>query len=139
MGVPDDINQIYEAAAKGVAHVEKEKAEGVAEKEAKKEAKKEDGEDGKVEEAAGDEKKRKYSKKKDLVKTQWFENKDHSFVYVQGLPQSITEEEFVTFMKKAGMIKEEDDGSMKIKIYKDSNGMPKGDAKCCYLKSASVD
>ena len=26
-------------------------------------------------------------------------------------------------------------GNFKIKLYRDSNGQPKGDGKCCYLKA----
>eukprot|EP00658_Telonema_sp_P-2_P078302 TRINITY_DN7300_c0_g2_i4.p2 TRINITY_DN7300_c0_g2~~TRINITY_DN7300_c0_g2_i4.p2 ORF type:complete len:231 (-),score=99.84 TRINITY_DN7300_c0_g2_i4:141-833(-) len=42
-------------------------------------------------------------------------------------------------MQKCGMIKEDDDGHLRIKLYKDSNGVPKGDGTCCYFQQASVD
>jgi len=60
-------------------------------------------------------------------------------MYVSGLPEDITDEEFTNFMKKAGMIKEDEQGNLKLKVYRDSNGQPKGDGKCCYLKEASVE
>ena len=60
-------------------------------------------------------------------------------MYVSGLPFDITDEEYLEYMKKAGMIKEDDDGKPKIKLYRDQAGHPKGDGKCCYLKDASID
>eukprot|EP01135_Chromosphaera_perkinsii_P001400 Nk52_evm1s167 gene=Nk52_evmTU1s167 len=61
-------------------------------------------------------------------------------VYVENLPLDITEEEFVEFMKKAGIIKQEEDSEkFKIKLYKDENGTLKGDGLCSYLKPASVE
>ena len=66
-------------------------------------------------------------------------SQDHTFVYVSGLPFDITDEEYLEYMKKAGMIKEDDDGKPKIKLYRDQAGHPKGDGKCCYLKDASID
>ena len=60
-------------------------------------------------------------------------------MYVSGLPEDISDDEYLEYMKKAGMIKENDDGSPKCKLYRDQEGRPKGDAKCCYLKEASID
>jgi len=101
------------------------------------EAEEEDPEVAKKKEEA---KKRKYEKKKQMVKTEWFANDDHAWMYITGLPDDITDDELATFMKKAGMIKEDEfNGGLKLKVYRDNNDMPKGDAKCCYLKTASID
>lgn len=72
----------------------------------------------------------------------WFEvDDDHNTqVYVSNLPLNITEEEFVAFMLKCGLIlKDPDTGKLKIKLYKDSEGNVKGDGLCCYIKVESVD
>ena len=29
-------------------------------------------------------------------------------------------------------------GNLKLKVYRDSNGQPKGDGKCCYLKASPI-
>eukprot|EP00051_Salpingoeca_urceolata_P021435 m.336499 g.336499 ORF g.336499 m.336499 type:complete len:407 (-) comp19797_c0_seq1:1766-2986(-) len=77
------------------------------------------------------------------------ENKDGFFtlpdeknpnVYITGLPLDVTQEEFVQFMSKCGIINEDDEtGEKKIKLYLDERGQPKGDGRCQYLKVASVD
>ena len=48
--------------------------------------------------------------------TGWFEiDKEHNHnVYVSGLPQDITKEEFVELMSKCGIVTENDDGTRKI-------------------------
>ncbi|KAJ7388733.1 HIV Tat-specific factor 1 [Desmophyllum pertusum] len=72
----------------------------------------------------------------------WFEvegNKNPN-VYVSGLPLEITEEEFLEMMSKFGIIMQDPDTNKpKIKLYRDQNGQPKGDGRCCYLKLESVD
>lgn len=89
------------------------------------------------------ENKKKKKKKKNNKKRKWVEKKDHSNVYVTGLPkvrkvmqrrrkktqllwrfhlQDITVQELYDFMKKAGVIADDSAGSPKIKIYTDDEG-----------------
>ncbi|XP_054710644.1 HIV Tat-specific factor 1-like [Uloborus diversus] len=71
----------------------------------------------------------------------WFQvDDDHNTnVYVSGLPENTTEEEFVELMGKCGLVmKDPDTMKYKIKLYRDSNGVLKGDARCCYIKIESV-
>lgn len=74
---------------------------------------------------------------------QWFEQSDelNTKVYVSNLPQDLTEEEFVDFMQKCGLV-ERDPASqkMKVKLYMDKEqNCFKGDALCTYIKIESVD
>jgi HIV Tat-specific factor 1 len=78
------------------------------------------------EKKAAREKKRKRQKEKKAAGNKWVEA-DHSNVYVTGLPFDVTVDELKAVMKKGGIIKEEEDGTPKIKLYKDANGIPKGD------------
>ncbi|GAB1600498.1 HIV Tat-specific factor 1 homolog [Argonauta hians] len=71
----------------------------------------------------------------------WFdvEDKHNLNVYVSGLPLDITDEEFLTIMKKCGLIMHDPmKRAAKIKLYKDDKGQPKGDGLCCYIKPESV-
>lgn len=72
----------------------------------------------------------------------WFEvDDDHNTsVYVSNLPLTISEEDFIQFMKKCGLImKDPDSGKFKVKLYKDKEGNFKGDGLCTYIKVESVD
>lgn len=61
-------------------------------------------------------------------------------VYVSSLPASITEEAFIEFMSKCGLImKDPRTNKPKIKLYRTETGEPKGDGTCCYIKKESVD
>uniref|UniRef100_T1J7Y3 17S U2 SnRNP complex component HTATSF1 n=1 Tax=Strigamia maritima TaxID=126957 RepID=T1J7Y3_STRMM len=71
----------------------------------------------------------------------WFDvdEKHNTNVYVSNLPTDITEEEFVEFMSKCGLImKDTQTNALKIKLYRDANGYLKGDGLCCYIKVESV-
>ncbi|KAK9833990.1 hypothetical protein WJX81_001143 [Elliptochloris bilobata] len=69
----------------------------------------------------------------------WFDLKVNTSVYVQGLPDDVTETEMGQFFSKCGIIKDGDDGRPRIKIYRDrATGMPKGDGLVTYLKEPSV-
>eukprot|EP00730_Choanoeca_flexa_P000684 TRINITY_DN10298_c0_g2_i1.p1 TRINITY_DN10298_c0_g2~~TRINITY_DN10298_c0_g2_i1.p1 ORF type:complete len:444 (+),score=106.90 TRINITY_DN10298_c0_g2_i1:132-1463(+) len=91
--------------------------------------------------------KRKRSRKdqaaKDKVKVEdgavKLSKKVNCHVYVTGLPLDITLEEFTSFMAKAGIINEDDEGNKRIRLYLDEEGQPKGDGKCTYLRVESVD
>ncbi|KHN86507.1 HIV Tat-specific factor 1 -like protein [Toxocara canis] len=61
-------------------------------------------------------------------------------VYVSNLPNTITEDIFVELMSKCGVIQRDArTNKLKVKIYKDEDGRPKGDARCGYVKLESVD
>ncbi|XP_058464689.1 HIV Tat-specific factor 1 [Malaya genurostris] len=71
----------------------------------------------------------------------WFELKEehNTKVYVSNLPLDITEEEFGELMTKCGMVlKDPKTNKLKLKLYRDSNGMLKGDGLCHYIKIESV-
>jgi len=71
----------------------------------------------------------------------WFEEEESKStkVYVSNLPTSITEESFVEFMSKCGMVEfDVRTKKPKVKIYRDEEGSPKGDGLCSYIKPESV-
>nr|CAH8860107.1 unnamed protein product [Trichobilharzia regenti] len=72
----------------------------------------------------------------------WYEIDDskNTHVYVSGLPPTITDDEFLTLMSKCGVIMNEPFTNVpRLKLYKDQNGKPKGDGRCCYIKVESVE
>lgn len=81
-------------------------------------------------------------KKKRKADEGWFEveGSKNQNVYVSGLPQDTTEEEFIEMMSKYGIIMQDPETNKpKVKLYRDQNGQIKGDGRCCYLKRESVD
>ncbi|XP_018325265.1 HIV Tat-specific factor 1 [Agrilus planipennis] len=82
-------------------------------------------------------------KRKSAKDPEWFQVDDqhNTNVYVSNLPLDITEQEFVDFMQKCGLVMRDlATGKMKVKLYteKDTNIL-KGDALCTYIKKESVD
>lgn len=71
----------------------------------------------------------------------WFEVDEahNTAIYVSGLPLDITMDELTELFTKCGLIARDERGKDKIKLYKDGNGEPKGDALCTYIKVESVD
>ncbi|XP_050447407.1 HIV Tat-specific factor 1 homolog [Cataglyphis hispanica] len=71
----------------------------------------------------------------------WFEVDEahNTAIYVSGLPLDITMDELTELFSKCGLIARDERGKDKIKLYKDGNGEPKGDALCTYIKVESVD
>lgn len=51
-------------------------------------------------------------------KAEWFELKNNTSVYVSGLPEGVTEEEIAAEFSRCGVIKQNDDGTPKIKLYR---------------------
>ncbi|KAM3958848.1 RRM1_TatSF1_like and RRM2_TatSF1_like domain-containing protein barc [Aphomia sociella] len=74
---------------------------------------------------------------------QWFEQSEekNTKVYVSNLPLDITEEDFVNYMQKCGLVERDPSNQkMKIKMYMDKEqNCFKGDALCTYIKIESVD
>ncbi|KAL6442461.1 hypothetical protein ACFW04_002586 [Cataglyphis niger] len=66
----------------------------------------------------------------------WFEVDEahNTAIYVSGLPLDITMDELTELFSKCGLIARDERGKDKIKLYKDGNGEPKGDALCTYIK-----
>jgi len=71
----------------------------------------------------------------------WFEVDEahNTAIYVSGLPLDITIEELTQLFAKCGLMARDERGKDKIKLYRDGNGEPKGDALCTYIKVESVD
>merc|ERR1719445_1768844 len=75
-------------------------------------------------------------------KAEWFDEDQtkSTKVYVSNLPSSISEEDFVEFMSKCGMIEfDARTKKPKVKLYKDSDNQLKGDGLCSYIKHESVE
>ncbi|VDK44319.1 unnamed protein product [Anisakis simplex] len=69
-------------------------------------------------------------------------------VYITNLPKTVTEDAFIVsfsfcsmeLMSKCGVIQRDArTNKLKVKIYRDEEGQPKGDARCGYIKMESVD
>uniref|UniRef100_A0A1Y1KVS6 RRM domain-containing protein n=1 Tax=Photinus pyralis TaxID=7054 RepID=A0A1Y1KVS6_PHOPY len=73
----------------------------------------------------------------------WFDVDDehNTNVYVTNLPLSLTEDEFVEFMQKCGLVMRDlSTGKMKVKLYIDPETKSfKGDALCTYIRIESVN
>ncbi|XP_060084348.1 HIV Tat-specific factor 1-like [Ylistrum balloti] len=72
----------------------------------------------------------------------WFEVDEtkNTNVYVSGLPLDITDEEYRELMSKYGLIMADPvTRGLKLKLYRDNEGNPKGDGRCCYIKVESVE
>ena len=82
-------------------------------------------------------KRKRYNENK---KKKWFESKNTTYIYVEGLPKDATEDELSTFFKKCGIIKLDPiTGKESIKIYRDKlSSEPKGDARIGFAKVESV-
>ncbi|KYM84322.1 HIV Tat-specific factor 1 like protein [Atta colombica] len=83
------------------------------------------------------EQRRVEAKRKAQEPPTWFEVDEahNTAIYVSGLPLDITIEELTQLFTKCGLIARDEKGKDKIKLYKDGNGEPKGDALCTYIKA----
>ncbi|XP_076233245.1 RRM1_TatSF1_like and RRM2_TatSF1_like domain-containing protein barc [Calliopsis andreniformis] len=90
---------------------------------------------------ADKDKKKMEAKRKAQEPPTWFEVDEahNTAIYVSGLPLDVTLDELTELFNKCGLIARDEKGKDKIKLYKDSNGQPKGDALCIYIKVESVD
>ncbi|KAL5265001.1 hypothetical protein ACHWQZ_G005937 [Mnemiopsis leidyi] len=88
----------------------------------------------------------KGTEEKPLVKKQkkapeWFEMDadKNTWIYVSGLPVTMTSDEFLALVGKYGIVMEDPDTEKKkFKMYTDEEGNFKGDAKCCYFRKESI-
>lgn len=75
-------------------------------------------------------------------KAEWFDiDDDHNtYVYVTGLPTTITEDDFIDLMKKYGIIAKKTlpGNPYNIKLYRSNDGSFKGDALCRFVRVESV-
>jgi len=73
---------------------------------------------------------------------EWFDiDEEHNtYVYVSGLPTTMTEPEFILLMQKYGIIakKTSPGNPYNVKLYKEKDGSFKGDALCRYVCKESV-
>ncbi|CDW88320.1 rna binding domain protein [Stylonychia lemnae] len=82
-------------------------------------------------------KKKRYLENK---KRKWYQTKVNTFIYIQGLPLDITHEDLKEFFGRCGVIRlDPNTGQEMIKIYKDSDGNPKGDARIGFAMVESLD
>ncbi|XP_011875404.1 PREDICTED: HIV Tat-specific factor 1 homolog [Vollenhovia emeryi] len=90
---------------------------------------------------ADKEQRRLEAKRKTQEPPTWFEVDEahNTAIYVSGLPLDISMEELTQLFAKCGLIARDERGKDKIKLYRDGNGEPKGDALCTYIKVESVD
>ena len=59
---------------------------------------------------------------------------------MSGLPKDVTKDELHEFARRFGAVMlDQNTGEVKIKIYQDANGVPKGDARICYANVESVE
>ena len=74
---------------------------------------------------------------------EWFQEEDakSTKVYVSNLPLDISEEEFIEYMSKCGMVEfDARSKKPKVKLYKDKeSNQLKGDGLCSYIKHESVE
>ncbi|XP_033740770.1 HIV Tat-specific factor 1-like [Pecten maximus] len=93
-------------------------------------------------EKKGKKRKKASEPKKPEEPPSWFDVDEtkNTNVYVSGLPLDITDDEFRELMGKYGLIMADPlSRGLKLKLYKDSEGNPKGDGRCCYIKVESVE
>ncbi|KAL7673790.1 hypothetical protein ACOME3_000071 [Neoechinorhynchus agilis] len=82
------------------------------------------------------------ARKREAKEPEWFEMPDEKNcnVYVSGLGQKVTEDEFRELMVRYGLIASDPrTNKAKLKLYRDKDGNPKGDGLCTYMRVESVD
>ncbi|XP_046753611.1 HIV Tat-specific factor 1 homolog isoform X2 [Diprion similis] len=81
------------------------------------------------------------AKRKAQEPSTWFEVDEahNTAIYITGLPLDITMEELTGIVTKYGLLARDDKAKDKIKLYRDEDGQPKGDALVTYIKVESVN
>lgn len=77
--------------------------------------------------------------KKEQKKYVFVEQQNARSVYLSGLPVDITVDEIHEFCKRGGLVQKDEQGNPRIKLYRDNQGQPKGDATVFYFKPESVE
>ncbi|XP_011300274.1 HIV Tat-specific factor 1 homolog [Fopius arisanus] len=97
--------------------------------------------DEKAKKEADKELKKAEAKRKATEPPTWFEVDEahNTAIYISGLPLDITMDELIELVGKCGLVARDDKNRDKIKMYRDADGNPKGDALCTYIKVESVD
>ena len=74
-------------------------------------------------------------------KRKWYQTKVNNYIYVQGLPDDINEQELKDYFVRCGVIRLDPySGQEQIKLYRDKEtGVPKGDARIGYAMIESVE
>ena len=71
---------------------------------------------------------------------EWNEKAQNNWIYVTGLPNDITEEELIAHFSRAGVFAINPATALpKVKLYRDEQQRPKGDASLCYARPESVE
>ncbi|KAL4434883.1 hypothetical protein ABPG74_021222 [Tetrahymena malaccensis] len=84
--------------------------------------------------------KKKAKRQAEKKKQKWYQSRVNTYIYVKGLPHSITEEKLDEFFSRAGVIRKDPiTDKKKIKIYQDEQGLPKGDAVISFQMMESVE
>lgn len=83
-------------------------------------------------------KKQKLIEMREAQRQQRINVRKDTAVYVSNLPTDVTVEELEQEFSKFGILAEDEAGNKKVKIYKDSNNVPKGDALVVYYRLESV-
>jgi HIV Tat-specific factor 1 len=85
-------------------------------------------------------KQKKKDKQKEKKLNKWYHAKINTNIYVTGLPKEVNEMDLVNMFTKCGFIrKDEKTGKYKVKLYKDENGVSKGDGLISFLREESVE
>ena len=86
------------------------------------------------------EQKKAEAKRKASEPPTWFEidQAHNTAIYISGLPMDITMDELTELVTKCGLLARDEKNKNKIKLYRDSNGDPKGDALCTYIKVSTA-
>lgn len=85
-------------------------------------------------------KKNLQKKHRDRLKTQWYNPRINTNLYINGLPSDVNPDELLQFVSKAGVVRlDKFTGEPKLKLYRNEDGTMKGDGLISFLKIESVE
>mmetsp|Transcript_809 Transcript_809/g.1744 ORF Transcript_809/g.1744 Transcript_809/m.1744 type:complete len:201 (+) Transcript_809:67-669(+) len=96
-------------------------------------------------ESAADQKRKEHKKnhqkkQRDRLKSQWYNPRINTNLYINGLPPDVSTEELLQFASKAGIVRlDKFTGEPKLKLYRNADGAMKGDGLVSFLKIESVE